>query len=64
MLGALDGVVGHLALDDAGVDSETAGREDLEQDLVTGLGVGAVKGRRGKSPGATPWSGEPPAGSG
>jgi len=64
MLGPFDGVVRHLALDDAGVDSQATGREDLEQDLVTGLGVRPVKGQRGKSPGVMPWSAEPPGASG
>jgi hypothetical protein len=49
VLGALDGVVGHLALDDARVGALAARAEQLEEQLVPGLVMSGVQGLRGKN---------------
>ena len=47
---ALELVVRHLALDDAGVGAQAAGREQLEEQLLGGLLVGIIERFGGKSP--------------
>jgi len=64
VLGPLDAVLRHLALDHPWVGPQPPLGEHLEEDLPSGLGPGVSEGPRGKSPGATPWSGAPPGGSG
>lgn len=64
VLGSLDAVAAHLAFDDARVGTQTARREDFEEELPEGSGAGVSQGVRGKSPGATPLCGAPPGGSG
>ena len=62
--GALGGVVAHLAFDHARGAAQPPTGEQLEQDLLARPGVRLVKRLRGKSPGATRWSGGRPAGCG
>jgi hypothetical protein len=50
MLGPLELVVGHLALDDAGVGTQTPRREQLEEEFLGGLLVGVTECFGGKSP--------------
>jgi hypothetical protein len=62
VLGSLDPVVRHLALDNPRVVAVTAFGQELEEKFRTRLSLGGVKDLRGKNPGATPWFGAPPGG--
>ena len=50
MLGVLELVVGHLALDDTGVGAQAPWSEQLEEQLLGGLLVGVIERFGGKSP--------------
>ena len=64
VVGALDPVVGHLALDHARVGAEATLGQWLLQDLVDGVSQRAVEGVRGKNPDGTGWCGARLAGCG
>jgi hypothetical protein len=64
MLGPLDGVVGHLAFDDAGIGAQAAVGEALEEEFLGGLAVCVIECRGGKSPRVRRWFGGRRAGCG